>query len=75
MTHALLLEVVNELGEDERRVLLVLAKRLLLGQRTIGMLRAATDGRNWLQERSEELADALIYTAIAEVAASTRAAP
>jgi hypothetical protein len=55
-------------------VLLVLAKRLLLGQRTIGLLRAATDGRDWLSERSEELADALIYTAIAEVAAASRAA-
>jgi hypothetical protein len=53
-------------------VLLVLAKRLLLGQRAIGMLCAATDGRNWLKERSEELADVLIYGAIAEVAQQTR---
>jgi hypothetical protein len=32
----------------------------------------ATDGRDWLRERSEELEDALVYAAIAEVAAVTR---
>jgi hypothetical protein len=70
-----LLDVVGELGTEERAVLLVLARRLLLGQRTIGLLRVATDGRDWLRERSEELQDVLIYTAIAEVAATTRGEP
>jgi hypothetical protein len=67
-----LLAVVSELGPDEERVLLVLARRLLEGQRTYGLLSLATDGRDWLRERSEELADALVYTAIAEVAAATK---
>jgi hypothetical protein len=67
-----LLDVIDRLGPDERRVLLALARRLLTGQTTYGMLSVATDGRDWLRERSEELQDALVYTAIAEVAAATR---
>ena len=67
-----LLDVVAELGADERRVLLALAKRLLMGQRTYGLLSVATDGRDWLRERTSELEDALVYTAIAEVAATTK---
>jgi hypothetical protein len=65
-------EVCAELGDDERRVLLALARRLLAGQRTYGLLSVATDGRDWLRERSEELEDVLVYTAIAEVAAASR---
>jgi hypothetical protein len=61
-------EVIAELGDEERRVLLVLAKRLLMGQRTIGRLDLAKDARDWRRERAEELADALIYGAILEVA-------
>ncbi len=72
MMSAELLDVISELGPDERRVLLALARRLLQGQRTYGLLSVATDGRNWLRERSEELEDALVYTAIAEVAAANR---
>jgi hypothetical protein len=67
-----LLDVISELGTEERAVLLVLARRLLLGQRTHGLLSVATDGRDWLRERSEELEDALVYTAIAEVAATLK---
>jgi hypothetical protein len=66
-----LLMVVSELGPDERRVLLVLARRLLAGQTTYGRLDVATDGRDWRKERAEELADALIYGAIVEVAAAS----
>ena len=65
-----LADVVAQLGADERKVLLVLARRLLQGQRTYGLLSVATDGRDWLHEQSEELQDALVYTAIAEVAAT-----
>jgi hypothetical protein len=68
-------DVLAELGPDELRVLLALARRLLMGQRTYGLLSVATDGRDWLQERSAELEDALVYTAIAEVAAATRKRP
>lgn len=60
--------IVSELGDGERRVLLVLAKRLLMGQRTIGRLDLAKDARDWRREKAEEFADALIYGAIAEVA-------
>jgi hypothetical protein len=63
-----LLDVVDELGPDERRVLLALARRLLAGQKPYGRLDVATDQRDWREERAEELADALIYGAIAEVA-------
>ncbi len=67
-----LLEVVSELGDDERRVLLVLARRLLAGQGTYGRLDIATDRRDWRKERAEELSDLLVYDAIAEIAAETR---
>jgi hypothetical protein len=63
-----LLEVLAELGRDERRVLLVLARRLLAGQHAYGRLDVANDRRDWRKERAEELADALVYGAIAEVA-------
>jgi hypothetical protein len=65
-----LLDVVAELGTEERAVLLVLARRLLAGQRAYGRLDLARDARDWRKERGEELADALIYGAIAEVAAT-----
>jgi len=57
-------------------VLLVLARRLLAGQKAYGRLHVATDGQDWRKERGEELADALVYGAIVEVAASLpKAAP
>jgi hypothetical protein len=63
-----LLDVLSQLGADERRVLLILARRLLAGQHAYGRLDVAHDGRDWRKERADELADALIYGAIAEVA-------
>ncbi len=63
--------VVADLGPDERRVLLVLARRLLEGQQTYGRLNVAGDGRDWRAERAAELADALVYGAIAEVAGAS----
>lgn len=65
-----LLDVVAELGVHERRVLLALARRLLAGQSAYGRLDLARDGRDWRKERAEELADALVYGAISEVAAT-----
>ena len=59
-----------ELCDDELRVLLVLARRLLAGQRVYGRLDVRGDGRDWRRERATELADALVYGAIAEVAAT-----
>lgn len=61
--------IVAELGADEVKVLTVLARRLLAGQRHYGRLDCRADGRDWRRERAEELADALVYGAIAEVAA------
>ena len=69
-TDADLLDVVAELGPDERRVLLVLARRLRAGQAAYGRLDVAHDRRDWRKERAEELADALVYGAIGEVAAT-----
>ncbi len=65
-----LLEVIAELAEQERSVLLVLARRLLAGQRGYGRLDLSKDARDWRRERAEELADALVYGAMAEVAAA-----
>ncbi len=65
-------QVWDELGGDERRVLLVLAKRLLDGQQRYGRLDLANDSRDWRKERAEELADSLIYGAFAEVAAASK---
>ena len=64
--------IVRELGEEERRVLCVLAGRLLAGQKAYGRLHLAGDPRDWRSERAEEIADALVYGAIAEVAAAMR---
>jgi hypothetical protein len=64
-----LFATIAALGPDESGVLAVLAHRLLTGQRAYGRLDLAADGRDWRQARAEELADALVYGAIAEVAA------
>src|SRR5258708_6797987 len=58
------------LGPGERHVLLVIARRLLAGQQAYGLLAIAGDRRDWRKERAEELADALVYGAIAEIAAA-----
>jgi hypothetical protein len=63
--------IAADLGPDEIKVLTVLARRLLAGQRHYGRLDVRTDGRDWRRERAEELADALVYGAIAEVATLT----
>jgi hypothetical protein len=63
-----LLDVVSKLGADERRVMLLLARRLLAGQHAYGRLDVAHDARDWRKERADELADALIYGAIGALA-------
>jgi hypothetical protein len=55
--------VVGELGDDELRVMVTLARRLLEGQRCYGKLSLATDSRDWKKERSAEIQDLLIYDA------------
>jgi len=67
-----LAHVLVELGEDERRVLLLLAHRLLEGQRHYGRLDLANDPRDWRRERAQELADVLVYGALEELKDVTR---
>jgi len=65
-------DVLAQLGEDERRVLLLLAHRLLEGQRHYGRLDLANDPRDWRRERAQELADVLVYGAFEELKGATR---
>jgi hypothetical protein len=64
-------KAVAALGPNEREVLLILARRLFVGQERYGLL-DPHDGRDWRRERAEELQDLLVYTAIAELAATRK---
>jgi hypothetical protein len=59
--------IIAELGSQEVAVLTLLAKRLQLGQRAYGLIDVASDPRDYDAERGEELADALVYTGMAEL--------
>lgn len=59
--------IMPMLGAEELAVLRWIACRLLSGQDTYGRMDLARDGRNLEHERAEELADAIVYTAMAEV--------
>jgi hypothetical protein len=69
MSTAALLQTIEELGQDERRVLLALARRLLFGQKAYGRLDLANDRRDWRKERSLEIQDLLVYSAFEELKA------
>lgn len=56
-----------ELADEEVRVLVLLAQRLLEGQRTYGHLDLANDRRDLGAERGAEIADLLVYSAMAEL--------
>jgi hypothetical protein len=56
-----LLDVVRELGDGERAVVVTLAKRLLVGQGAYGRLDLANDSRDWRKERAAELADGRLF--------------
>ncbi len=60
-----LLRVFGLLGARERRVLMVLAERLLAGQKQYGLLIRAK--KNWKKELFEEQCDSSIYSAAALV--------
>jgi hypothetical protein len=66
--------VVDELGDDEIRVLAFIARRLKGGASVYGMLDLATDQRNWHREAAEEDADGAVYKACAALAESMRKA-
>lgn len=57
------IQILHELGPDEVAVLVFIAERLLVGQRTYGVLSLKTDQRDWERERDEEAADLLVYCA------------
>jgi hypothetical protein len=59
--------VVSQMGHDEVRVMVVLARRLLEGQHTYGKLDLAHDRRDFRQERAAEIADMLVYSAFVEL--------
>jgi hypothetical protein len=53
----------DQLEPDAQATLHYLAQRLLDGQKAYGKLDLRTDPRDWEQERKEEIADLLVYTA------------
>lgn len=55
--------IVDELGEDEVRVLARIAGRLLLGAEIYGRLDVARDTRDFAKEAREEIEDSLVYFA------------
>ena len=63
--HQRLATAFSQLGAEEREVLVLVAERLLMGQRQYGLLRLAVDGRNFAREAAEEAADGAIYAACA----------
>lgn len=60
-------ELVAELEPDAREVVRRIAERLLHGQRKYGVIRVASDGREWRKELLEELFDAIVYRELREM--------
>jgi hypothetical protein len=60
-----LAEIIRELGVDERRCLLAIARRLAQGARAYGPLDIAGDKRDWVKEAAEEACDQAVYLACA----------
>ena len=54
----------SRLGDDERRVLMAIAKRLVRGVDQYGPLLVGSDSRDWTREANEEFLDATVYLAI-----------
>ena len=53
--------LIEELADEEREVLLFIARRLRQGQDDYGKLDLAHDKRDLQREQAEEIADFLIY--------------
>lgn len=62
-----LIELVSQLDTDERRIMLVIAKRLTHGAKQYGVWRLSSDKRDWAKEAGEEMADALVYLAAGQL--------
>jgi len=58
-----LVAIVDELGDDEVRVLARIAGRLLRGMEIYGALDLAQDARDFDTEAREEVEDCLVYLA------------
>ena len=56
-------DAISKLGEDELRLLTLIAERLVTGRKTYGALDIAADKRDWAHEALEEAADGLVYVA------------
>lgn len=63
-----LCETARDLGDDELRVLVLIAKRLQMGAKQYGILNVACDPRDWAKEAGEEFLDATVYLAAAAIA-------
>ena len=55
--------VLGQLGDDEARVVLLVARRLAMGRKAYGPLDIRGDRRNWRHEASEEALDCAVYLA------------
>jgi hypothetical protein len=66
-------KLLSQMGPDETRVMVRLARRLLEGQRAYGKLDLARDPRNFVRERGEEVEDLLIYSAFQSLQREARA--
>lgn len=60
-------DLLDQLEPDALRVVEYIAKRLLVGQKTYGMLDLAKDTRDWEAERAAEIGDLLVYSAMIEL--------
>ena len=58
---------MNRLNDDEKRVILLVARRLIIGRAAYGGLQIGVDKRDMRAESSEELLDACVYLAIASL--------
>jgi hypothetical protein len=56
-----LVSIARQLGDDERRVLTMIARRLLDGRGSYGPLDIATDPRDWKAEGAQEALDLAVY--------------
>lgn len=64
-------EIFEQLGDDEKEIIEVLAERLLEGQKRYGKFDLDSDDRDFQQEAFEEDCDWLVYRA-AEVVRNRR---
>jgi hypothetical protein len=66
---------LSALGEDEHRLLLGIAERLVMGRGIYGPLALASDPRDWRTEQKDELLDFLVYREAHRLSQTTSAPP